>query len=136
MKKQFLLLAGTAILLASCGENKTETPAQTQAQIDSAINAKVAEHDAEVARANDSTLKAVEAQKAAAEAEAAAAKANAGGGKKTKVKTTTTKTETTPVVTPTPAPSNPKDNRFNTNPDGSAKPATPGTPNKKDDRFK
>jgi hypothetical protein len=70
MKKQFLLLAGTAIILASCGGNKTEPAGQSQAQIDSAINATVAAHDAAVAAKNDSTLKAIEAEKAAAEAKA------------------------------------------------------------------
>ncbi|MBE2290605.1 MAG: hypothetical protein IAE95_13705 [Chitinophagaceae bacterium] len=40
MKKHFLLLAGAAVILASCGgENKTEDAGQTQAQVDSAVNA-------------------------------------------------------------------------------------------------
>jgi hypothetical protein len=98
MKKQFLLLAGAALIMASCGNENTEAPGQTQAQIDSTINAQVAEREAEMARKNDSTLKAMEAEKAAAEAEAAAAK---GGKKVTKTTTTTTKTET---VTPAPPP--------------------------------
>ena len=96
MKKQFLLLAGSAILLASCGGNKTEPAGQTQAQIDSAINAKVAAHDAEVAAKNDSTLKAIEAEKAAAEAKANE-HAHTGGGKKHTDKAT-------PAPAPTPAP--------------------------------
>ena len=81
MKKQFLVLAGSALLLASCGGNKTETTGPTQAQMDSAVNAKVAQHDAEVAAKNDSTLKAIEAEKAAAEAKANE-HAHSGGTKK------------------------------------------------------
>ena len=64
MKKQILLLAGSAVILASCGSNNN--PAQTQAQIDSTVNAKMAQHDAENAAKNDSTLKAMEKEKAEA----------------------------------------------------------------------
>jgi sRNA-binding protein len=97
MKKQILLLAGAAIILASCGgENKTEDAGQSQAQIDSAVNAQVAEREAEMARKNDSTLKAMEAEKAAAEA-AAAEEAAKKGGKKTK----------TPKASPAPTPAPP-----------------------------
>ena len=63
MKKQFLLLAGCTLILASCGSNNNN-PAQTQAQIDSTVNAKLAQHDAENAAKNDSTLKAIEKEKA------------------------------------------------------------------------
>src|SRR5689334_12137613 len=64
MKKHLLLLAGSAVLFASCGSNNNQ--AQTQAQIDSAVNAKMAQHDAENAAKNDSTLKAMEKEKAEA----------------------------------------------------------------------
>lgn len=99
MKKQFLLLAGAALILASCGgENKTEDQGQTQAQIDSAVNAQVAEREAEMARRNDSMLKAMEAEKAAAEAAAANSKTT-----KTTTKTKT-KTKTEEPATPAPPP--------------------------------
>lgn len=110
MKKHILVLAGAALILASCGgENKKEDQGQTQAQIDSAVNAQVAEREAEMARKNDSTLKAMEAEKAAAEAAAAEAAAKKHSG----TKKSTTKTE--PVASPTtppPAPVNTKDSRF------------------------
>ena len=96
MKKQFLVLAGSALLLASCGGNKTESTAPTQAQMDSAVNAKVAQHDAEVAAKNDSTLKAIEAEKAAAEARANE-HGHSGGSKKHTEKAS-------PAPTPAPAP--------------------------------
>jgi hypothetical protein len=64
MKKQFLFLVGSALILASCGSNNTP-PAQSQAQIDSAVNAKVAAQNAANAAKNDSTLRAVEQEKAA-----------------------------------------------------------------------
>ena len=64
MKKQFLFLAGSAIMFASCGSNNNQ--AQTQAQIDSTVNAKLNEHDQANAAKNDSTLKAIEKEKAEA----------------------------------------------------------------------
>ena len=104
MKKQFLLLACAAVMLASCGSNEKKEEGQTQAQIDSTVAAELAKHDAENAAKNDSTLKAIEAEKAAAlakEQEAAAAAASSGK-KKTKTKTTTT--TTTKTETPPPPP--------------------------------
>jgi hypothetical protein len=65
MKKWFLLLAGGAMALASCG-NKNNNQAMIQAMIDSTVNAKLAKHDAENAAKNDSTLKAMEKEKAEA----------------------------------------------------------------------
>jgi hypothetical protein len=101
MKKHILLMAGAAIILASCGgENKPADQGQTQAQIDSAVNAQVAEREAEMARKNDSTLKAMEAEKAAAEAAAAEAAAKKSGGKKTK----TPKAEPAAPAPPPPPP--------------------------------
>ena len=56
MKKRFLLLAGSALLLSSCGSN-TKQP-NVQVIIDSAVNANVAKHDAENAVKNDSIINA------------------------------------------------------------------------------
>lgn len=105
MKKQFLLLAGSALILASCGSNN-ENKGQTQAQVDSAVNAKLAEHDAANAAKNDSTLKAIEAEKAAAAAKetetktTSTTKHTASGKTKTK---TTTETKTVEPAPPPPA---------------------------------
>lgn len=105
MKKQFLLLAGSALILASCGSNN-ENKGQTQAQVDSAVNAKLAEHDAANAAKNDSTLKAIEAEKAAAAAKetetktTSTTKHTASGKTKTK---TTTETKTVVPAPPPPA---------------------------------
>jgi len=114
MKKQFLLIAGAALMLASCGGEKHEDQGQSQAQIDSAVNAQVAEREAEMARKNDSMLKAMEAEKAMQDSIAAAEAAK----KSTKKTTKTPKSE--PPVTPAPPPpapepANPKDGRFNNN---------------------
>jgi len=97
MKKQFLFLAGSAIILASCGSNNNDQPpAPTQAQIDSAMNAKLAEHDAANAAKNDSTLKAIEKEKADA-----AMKERNDGKKRTDKKPA-------PAPTPTVAPTKPE----------------------------
>lgn len=105
MKKHFLLLAGAAVILASCGgENKTEDAGQSQAQIDSAVNAQVAAKEAEMARVQDSTLKAMEAEKAAAEAAAAEEAKKSGGKKSTKKTTTPPASPTTPPPPPPPPP--------------------------------
>jgi hypothetical protein len=66
MKKQLLLLACIVVLMASCSNsnNNNDAVQKAQAQIDSAVNAKVARHDAENAAKNDSTLKALAKQKA------------------------------------------------------------------------
>lgn len=96
MKKQILLLGCSALILASCGSNNNKQE-QTQAQIDSTVNAKMAEHDAANAAKNDSTLKAIEAEKAAAaakEREAEHAGKKHEGGKK----------EEQPTAAATPAP--------------------------------
>ncbi len=98
MKKQFLFLAGSAIILASCGSNNNQPAAPTAAQTDSAMNAKLAEHDAANAAKNDSTLKAIEKEKADA-----AMKEHHGEGKKHEGGKET-KPATTPTVAPTPAP--------------------------------
>lgn len=137
MKKQFLLLAGSALILASCGSNN-ENKGQTQAQVDSAVNAKLAEHDAANAAKNDSTLKAIEAEKAAAAAKETESKTttttkHSGGKTKTK---TVTETKVTPVPPP-PAPANAKDSRFNSSDNnGGAKKADESNTKAKGDRFK
>ena len=64
MKKQLLLLVCGMVLMASCSNNNNDALQKAQAQIDSAVNAKVAKHDAENAAKNDSTLKALAKQKA------------------------------------------------------------------------
>lgn len=133
MKKQFLLLAGSALILASCGSNN-ENKGQTQAQVDSAVNAKLAEHDAANAAKNDSTLKAIEAEKAAAAAKETETKTTSTtkhSAGKTKTKTTTKTTVVEPA--PPPPPANPKENRFN---DGASKTTDPANTKKKEDRFK
>jgi hypothetical protein len=130
MKKQFLLFACAAVMLASCGSNEKKEEGQTQAQIDSTVAAKLAEHDAENAAKNDSTLKAMEAEKAAAMAREAS-----NAPKKTKTKTKTTTTTTTKTETPPPPPVNPKEGRFNSD-NGGAKPVDPASTKKKEDRFK
>lgn len=66
MKKHILFLAGSALILASCGSNDNKNQEQTKAQMDSAVNAQVAQHDAMNAAKNDSALRAIEAEKAAA----------------------------------------------------------------------
>ncbi len=103
MKKQFLFLASCALILASCGSNE-KNEGQSQAQIDSAVNAKVAAHDAENAAKNDSALKAMEKEKAdamakEAEAKAAAEKSSKGGKKHS---TGGKKEETAPPPPPPP----------------------------------
>ena len=84
MKKQFLFLAGSALLLISCGSNNSNNQQQTQAQIDSTVNAKLAQHDAENASKNDSTLKAMENEKAAgmAKEREQSERSHTGGGNK------------------------------------------------------
>jgi septal ring factor EnvC (AmiA/AmiB activator) len=115
MKKQFLLFAAAALILTSCGNENTENQGQTQAQIDSAVNAQVAEREAEMARKNDSTLKAMEAEKAAAEAAAAEEAAKKSSGKKT------TKTKKEEPAAPAPPPPPPPTV-------GNGKPKMGGTP--------
>jgi hypothetical protein len=56
MKKQLLLFAGGATILISCNSNYK--PSNTQLLIDSVVNARVAAHDAENARKNDSIINA------------------------------------------------------------------------------
>lgn len=107
MKRQFLLLAGSAILFASCGnDNKAaEDAAANQRKIDSAATAASASKEAEIKAANDATIAA--AAKAKADSEAIAKEAVSkdhakhpatSGGTKTVITKTKTKTiEEVPV---------------------------------------
>ena len=126
MKKQLLLLAGSAFILASCGSNNN--PAQTQAQIDSTVNAKMQQHDAENAAKNDSTLKAIEKEKADAMSKEHATKT-----------TTHTKTTHTTVkeTTPPPPTQTQQDNKFDNRQPGNQNKTslTPEQQKAQDDKF-
>ncbi|HRO43268.1 MAG TPA: hypothetical protein PL009_10570 [Flavipsychrobacter sp.] len=63
MKKQLLLIAGTVLTLASC-QNEAADTGDNQAQIDSAVNARVEEMRTELMMQNDSLINA-EAQRRA-----------------------------------------------------------------------
>ncbi len=122
MKKQFLFLAGCAVILASCGSNNNNA-AQTQAQIDSTVNATMAQHDAANASKNDSTLKAIEKEKAEAIAKEHEAKheeheaKNAANGNNGAQPATQTPTTAPTVGNGKPSMTNPN-NATNTNPSG------------------
>ncbi|MBC7554603.1 MAG: hypothetical protein H7257_11560 [Taibaiella sp.] len=132
MKKQFLFLAGSAILLASCGNNATDNQGQTKAQMDSTINAEVAAKEAAMKASNDSMI-AAQAKIQADSIENAKNMAAAKGNGKTKGRSTTKTTTTTTTVTPPPPPSNPKDARFN---ETTSKKVDQAAHDKKADRFK
>ena len=135
MKKQLLFLAGSAIILASCGSNNNAENAvqKTQHEIDSAVSAGAAAKEAAIKAANDSTIVATAKAKADSEAIAKEAvdkdHAKHGGG--TAKHTTTTKKETTPP--PPEAPANPKAARFD---EKAAKQQTETNSKAKADRFK
>ena len=131
MKKHFLLLAGAAVILASCGgENKTEDAGQSQAQIDSAVNAQVAAKEAEMARVQDSTLKAMEAEKAAADSAAAAEEAKKAGGKKSTKKSTKATPPASPTTPPPPPPPPPAQGGLKGRSDKAQETGTPATQSK------
>jgi glucan-binding YG repeat protein len=135
MKKQFLFLAGSAILFASCGGNNNAENGADKAkqQIDSAAAAGAAQKEAAIKAANDSTI--VAAAKAKADSEAIAKEAVAKDHAKhpgQSTKHTTTKTETPPPPPP-PTSKNPKDARFNDNTKAEQQKTES---NKKADRFK
>ena len=135
MKKQILLLAGSALILASCGSNNNNQQNE-QAKMDSIANANKALQDQINQKKNDSTINAMASAKADSieKADAASKEKEHAGTKTTHTKTTTT--TTTKETTPPPPPHNPKDDRFNTNPNGTQKAATVDPNNKKADRFK
>lgn len=98
MKKTFLLIAGTAIMFAACNNEPKKEEGPSQAQIDSTVNAKVAEQEAAMKAKNDSVLAAQADSMAKAEE---AAKKNTKTTKKT-TKTTTTVAPAPKIETPKP----------------------------------
>lgn len=133
MKKQFLLLAGSAVILASCGSNNSQ-PNNDQAKIDSITKANAAMQDALNKQKNDSTINAM--AKAKADSMELAKKETHMEGEHKHSEHKPVATPVAPAATPTVAPHNSKDDRFNTNSDGTQKPADPNVTNKKNDRFK
>lgn len=63
MKKQLLIAAGAVIALASC-QNDTGNQADTQAQIDSTVNARVEEMRIQMMMQNDSIINAMAMERA------------------------------------------------------------------------
>ena len=124
MKKTFLLIAGTAIMFAACNNEPKKEEGPSQAQIDSTVNAKVAEQEAAMKAKNDSVL--------AAQADSMA-KAEEAAKKNTKTTKKTTKTTTTVAPAPPPVPVNPKDARFN---EGAKEEVRKANTDKKAERFK
>jgi hypothetical protein len=132
MKKQILLLAGAAILFASCGDNNAnDNAADSQAKIDSAVKAKEDEFAARQKAIEDSTIAALEAAKAA-QMEAA---------KKTDKAIKTVKNTKAPAPAPTPTvapapPPNAKEDRFSNDKKTEGTKVAPSNTDKKADRFK
>ncbi len=136
MKKQILLLAGSALILASCGSNNNNQ-ANEQAKIDSITKANAALQDQMNKAKNDSTINAMAkikadsielANKAAAKPEASA-KHHEHKAKE-------------PVAAPTPAPPPPpvktaQDNKFDSRqPGNQSKPTlTPEQQKAQEDKF-
>lgn len=137
MKKYALLLAaGTVIGLASCGN---DTNQMTQAQIDSAANAKTEAMQAEMKMKNDSLINAMAMMKAdsAAKADSLAkiAAYNAGKAAGAHAKTTSKNTHTTKkVVVPPPPAKSAKDSKFDNRTNGTNT-ITPEQAKEKDDKF-
>ncbi len=104
MKKQFLILAGSALILASCGSNENTDSANQQAQIDSIAAANAALQDEINKKRNDSAINAIATEKAAAIQAEEDAKRSKPGKKTTKSTTTTTTVVETPPPPPPPAP--------------------------------
>jgi hypothetical protein len=93
------------MLFASCASNESKKEAPSQAQIDSSVNAKVAEQEAMMKAKNDSIV--AERSKFVADSMAktevhTTKKTTKGGGTKTTKTTTTTTTVTTPPPPPAP----------------------------------
>ena len=131
MKKHVLFLAGSALLLASCGSNNNNQQ-QTQAQIDSTVQATMAQHDAANAAKNDSTLKAMEAERAASMRE------HEHGEKRHEGEENNNNAASPAPVAPTTAPAStttPQDDKFNKR-NGTSTGQTQGTSNQaQDDKF-
>ena len=129
MKKQLLFLAAGAIVLASCGGNNNQ--AQTQAQIDSTVNAKLNEHDQANASKNDSTLKAIEKEKAEA-----SHREHEHSGKKEEGNNASPAPAPTPTVAPTKTAQDAKfDNRQPGNQASQGTKLTPTQQQAQDDKF-
>lgn len=98
MKKQFLLLGGVILTLASCqSENPAATGGFTQEQVDSIVNARIAEKTMELQASNDSIINALALIKA--DSIIAAAKATGTPAKPTAPAKTVTTTVKTPSNT-------------------------------------
>src|SRR5580704_10246059 len=100
MKKQLLLLAGSALILASCGSNNTNQ--NQQAQIDSMAKVNAAMQDATHKAKNDSTINAMAKAKADSMEMADKSKHHEGGHKSGHNSQENT-SNTPPPVTPPPA---------------------------------
>ncbi len=145
MKKQALfLLAGGLLTFAACTNDQAPAGGYTQEQVDSAVDARLAELQAQMQATNDSTINVLAQWKA--DSMIAAAKGQAPTTPKPRVKTPPP-TTTTPTAPPPPAtPTNPKDERFggkkvDDNKDArfneeAAKKAKEDGAKKKEDRFK
>lgn len=101
MKKQFLLLAGSALILASCGSNNTQN--NQQAQIDSIAKVNAAMQDAINKQKNDSTINAMAKAKADS-IDMAKEMARGKGMKHEPAHKAGHKSEPTTAATPTPPP--------------------------------
>jgi len=140
MKKHILLLAGSAMILASCGSNNNENQQNEQAKMDSIAKANAALQDEINKKRNDSTINAM----AAAKADSMAAATKAEETKKSGTKKTTTKTTTTSVkVEPHPVPAtapvksaqDAKFDRRNMQNDNATPKLTPEQQKQQDDKF-
>jgi len=133
MKKQILILAGSMMILASCGSNNTNQ--NTQAQMDSISKANAALQDEINKKKNDSTINAIATAKA--DSIEKAAKHEGGEHKGTGHKTGGK--EPAPVATQTVAPQpTAQDNKFNNRQPGSQQSGTKLTPEQQqaqDDKF-
>ena len=111
MKKQTLvLLAGGLLTFAAC-TNDQATGGYTQEQLDSAVNARITEIQAQLQASNDSAINALAQIKADSMIAAMQGGSNTGRSTTRTPPKTTTPSTTTPVTPATP--SNPKDARFN-----------------------
>jgi|GEM_PF-4931143 len=128
MKKQILLLAGSALILASCGSNNNANQqAADQAKIDSITKANAALQEAANKQKNDSTINAMAKAKAdsmeAAKHEPAAKHATASHKK-------------TEVASPAPV-QTAQDTKFQNRQQGNANPTiSPAEQQAQDDKFK
>ena len=106
MKKTLLFIAGSAILFAACNNEPKKDDAASQAQIDSAVNARVAQEQAAMQAKNDSIV-AAEAKIKADSMALAEEKAHKGGKGTHKSSGTAKAAPASPVATPMPTPTTP-----------------------------